>query len=95
MKNLIYAGSTFTTTDEVASALLDFVVSQARTHPPEAVTVPVIIDGRASEITLVLTAGTPLAFAATDVHDMELDGSEYAARVLRHKTQRLDSIGII
>ena len=37
MKNLLYAGHELTTTDAVAEALLDFVVTLARTQPPESV----------------------------------------------------------
>lgn len=95
MKNILYGGHDFTTTDDVAAALLDFVVSLARTQPPEVVTIPVIIDGRATEAALVLTSVTPVAVVDVELHDMQLDGADYAVAVLRHKTQRLDSVGII
>lgn len=95
MKNLLYAGHELTTTDAVAEALLDFVVTLARNQPPARVTIPVLIDGRNTEVQLILTAVTPIAAATVDMSDMALRGADSAVEELRYKASRLDSVGLL
>ena len=94
MKNLLYAGHELTTTDAVAEALLDFVVTLARTQPPESVNIPVLMNGRSTDVQLILTAVTPVAAASIDMSEVALNGADLAVEILRRKTERLDSVGI-
>lgn len=94
MKNLLYAGHELTTTDAVADALLDFVVTLARTQPPESVKIPVLMNGRSADVQLILTAVTPIAASSIDMSEIALDGAEFAVEILRRKAERLDSVGL-
>ena len=94
MKNVMYAGHELLTSDAVADALLDFVVTLARTQPPERVSIPAVKDGRVTDVQLVVTAVTPLAVASSDAHEQSLPGALRAVEVLRYKASRLDSVGL-
>lgn len=94
MKNLLYAGHELTTTDAVAEALLDFVVTLARTQPPASVNIPVLMHGRSTDVQLILTAVTPIAAASIAMSEVALNGADFAVEILRRKTERLDSVGL-
>lgn len=93
MRALNYAGCELVTSDAVAEALLDFVVTLPVNRPPEPVTIPALQEGRPVTARLLVTAQTPLLVTSLEKPDVPLDGEETAIDVLRHKMQRLDSIG--
>lgn len=93
MKTLLYAGHAFTTTDEVARALLDYVVTIPHNQAPEVVMIPAMRDGERVVAHLVLTASTPLALHTVEGREVALDGEDYAVEVLRRKASRLAAVG--
>ncbi|TXK19583.1 hypothetical protein [Homoserinibacter sp. GY 40078] len=93
MKALLYSGHELITTDAVAEALLDYVMTLPLNQRPDRIMVPALRDGSRTVAQLVLTAGTPLAVTTIDGPDTPLDGEDYAIEVLRRKTRRLDSVG--
>lgn len=93
MRTLNYAGCELVTSDAVADALFDYVVTLPLNHPPETVTIPVLQEGRAAVARFLVTALTPLLVTSTEQSEVHLEGEEHAVGVLRHKAQRLDSVG--
>src|SRR5690606_21907935 len=93
MRSLNYAGCELVTSDAVAQALLDFVVTLPINRPPEPVTIPALQGGRPVTARFLVTALTPLLVTSSDRPDVALEGEARAVDVLRHKMQRLDSIG--
>jgi hypothetical protein len=93
MRTLIYGGSELVTTDAVAEALLDYVVTLPLNRPPEPVTIPALREGRPVTARFLVTALTPLLVTSADRADIALDGETHAIDVLRHKARRLDSVG--
>ena len=93
MRALNYAGCELVTSDDVAQALLDFVMTLPVNRPPEPVTIPALQEGRPVTARLLVTAQTPLLVTSTERPEVPLEGEEQALSVLRHKMQRLDSIG--
>ncbi len=81
------------TTDRVADALLDFLVTLPRTGPPERIAIPVLRGGRTVGVQLLVTAATPFVVFEADAPETPLDGEEHAVAVLRHRAARLDSVG--
>ncbi|AYF98473.1 hypothetical protein [Protaetiibacter intestinalis] len=94
MKALLYAGHELLTTDEVADALLDYVVTLPLNQPPERVVIPAVRAGSPVVAELVVTGCTPVAATTTDDPDTSLEGEEYAVQVLRRKTERLAGLGL-
>ncbi len=94
MRILHYAGCELVTTDRVAEALLDYLVTLPLNHPPERVTIPALRDGVAVVAELVISALAPLVATTTEGGEVALDGEEYAVDVLRHRMTRLGSIGL-
>lgn len=93
MRALLYAGCELVTTDDLADALLDYLVTLPLNRPPERVVLPALRDGRPVTAQLLLTAVSPLLVTTVDAPQQPLDGEDYALQVLRRKTRRLDSIG--
>ncbi|HLU62975.1 MAG TPA: hypothetical protein VKY66_00465 [Protaetiibacter sp.] len=93
MRALNYAGSELVTSDAVADALIDYVVTLPTNHPPEPVTIPALQDGREVTARFLVTAQTPLLVTSSDEPETPLRGAEHAVDVLRHRARRLDSIG--
>ncbi|MCS0498973.1 hypothetical protein [Protaetiibacter mangrovi] len=93
MRALHYAGCELVTTERVAEALLDYIVTLPLNQPPERVTIPALRGGEPVVAELVLTAATPLATTSLDMREQPLDGEDYAVEVLRFKAHRLDSVG--
>jgi hypothetical protein len=93
MRTLTYGGSELVTTDAVAEALLDYVVTLPLNRPPEPVTIPALQQGRPVTARFLVTALTPLLVTTAERPDVPLDGEAHAIDVLRHKADRLDSIG--
>lgn len=81
------------TSDAVADALLDYVVTLSLNHPPEPVTIPALHDGREVTARFLVTAQTPLLVTTTERAEVALDGAQKAVDVLRYRARRLDSIG--
>ena len=94
MKSLLYAGHELLTTDEVADALLDYVVTLPLNQPPERLVIPAIRDGHSIVVEVVLTASTPIASATTEVPSAPLDGELTALREMRRKTNRIAHLGL-
>jgi hypothetical protein len=93
MRNLNYAGCELVTSDAVADALLDYVVTLPLNRPPEPVTIPALQEGRPVTARFLVTALTPLLVTTAERANVPLDGEAHAIDVLRHKARRLDSIG--
>jgi hypothetical protein len=93
MKALHYAGCELITSEAVADALLDFVVTLPLNAPPERVTIPALRDGHPVVARLLVTALTPMLVTSIGMPNVPLEGEEHAVDVLRHKAQRLDSVG--
>jgi hypothetical protein len=93
MRTLTYGGSDLVTTDAVAEALLDYVVTLPINRPPEPVTIPALREGRPVTARFLVTAQTPLLVTTAERPDVPLDGEKHAIDVLRHKAHRLDSVG--
>ena len=94
MKALLHAGYELVTTDEVADALLDYVVSLPVNQPPARVELPVLRNGQPTLAQLVLSPTTPLAITTSDAVDVELEGADDAVNVLRRRTARLAGLGL-
>lgn len=95
MRALHYAGCELVTSDRVAEALLDYVITLPLNQPPERVTIPALRDGAPVVAELVLTASTAIAAVTTNTRETVLDGEDYAIEVLHNKAHRLDSVGFI
>jgi hypothetical protein len=93
MRTLNYAGCELVTSDGVADALLDYVVTLPLNRPPERVTIPALQEGRPVVARFLVTALTPLLVTTAERVDEPLEGEERAIDVLRHKAHRLDSVG--
>lgn len=93
MKVLLYSGCELTTTDEVARALLDYIVTIPHNQAPEVVMIPALREGGRVVAHLVLTANTPLAVHTVEGRETALDGEDYAIEVLRRKASRLSAVG--
>ncbi len=93
MRTLNYAGHELITSDAVAEALFDYVLTLPLNHPPEPVTIPVLQEGHTETARFLVTAVTPLLATSSADSDVQLEGEDHAIGVLRHKAQRLDSIG--
>lgn len=93
MRALNYAGCELVTSDAVADALLDYVVTLPVNRPPEPVTIPALQEGRPVTARFLVTAQTPLLVTSVERPEVPLDGEDHAIDVLRHRAQRLDSIG--
>ena len=52
------------------------------------------MNGRRTDIQLILTAATPIAAATADMADVALNGADSAVEILRRKAARLDSVGL-
>jgi len=94
MRTLHYAGTELVTSDGIAEALLDYIVTLPLNHPPHRVTLPAMRDDHEVVAHLVVTAETALLVTTSDAPHVALDGEQYAIDVLRHHTHRLDSIGV-
>lgn len=94
MRTLHYTGCELVTTDRVADALLDYLVTLPLNHPPERVRIPALRDGVAVVAELIVTAMSPLVATTSDERDVALDGEDYAVDVLRHRASRLGSAGL-
>ena len=94
MKSLLYAGHELLTTDEVADALLDYVVTLPLNQPPERLVIPAIRDGQPIVVEVVVTASTPIASATTEVPSEHLDGETEALREMKRKTNRIAHLGL-
>ena len=94
MRVLHYAGCELVTSDRVAEALLDFIVTLPLNRPPERVSIPALRAGAPVIAEFVLTAATPIASTTSDARETALDGERAAIEVLHHKTHRLDSVGV-
>jgi hypothetical protein len=93
MRSLSYAGCELVTSDAVADALLDYVVTLSLNHPPEPVTIPALREGREVTARFLVTAQTQLLVMTSELAEVALDGSQKAVDVLRYRARRLDSIG--
>lgn len=93
MRALLYAGCELVTTDDLADALLEYLVTLPLNQPPERVVLPALRDGRPVTAQLLLTATSPLVVTTVDAAQQPLDGEDYALQVLRRKARRLDSVG--
>lgn len=93
MKALLYAGHEFTTSDAIADALLDYMLTMPLNQPPDRIMVPALRDGRPLVVQLMLTACTPIAVTTLDDPDTPLEAEDYAVQVLRRKTTRLSGVG--
>lgn len=93
MRSLNYAGTELVTSDAVADALIDYVVTLPVNHPPEPVTIPALQGGREVTARFVVTAQTPLLVTNNEGPEIPLPGADHAVDVLRYRAQRLDSIG--
>lgn len=83
MHHLFYAGTRFTTTDDLAEAAHACGVALSTVHRSEAVDVPVVYDSGATIVRLMFGPGVPVAVAPCAEPFAELPGESNALARMR------------
>ena len=86
MRGITYAGETILTTDSVAEALVELTAALAKIGQAEAVTIPIVYEGRdhIGEAELVIGLGNDVLSVPVDWEGDEPDFSEYADGLRSH-----------
>jgi hypothetical protein len=88
MKTLFYDGVAARTDDRVADAVLELAIALARFRQYEAATLPVLVDGRTQQLSVML--GPTIHVSALTVEGAErVDGAEEAAARIRRRLQEI------
>jgi hypothetical protein len=91
MKDLLFSGSRFLTTDDVADAVMHYAQVLARHGEADIVRFPALFDGVAATSWLSLGAGTGATIAAVEVADSTIGtiagAREACAEIMRRCAQ--------
>ncbi len=94
MRTLHYAGCDFVTSDRVAEAFVDYLVTLPLNQPPERVTIPALRAGDEVVAEFVVTAFAPIVTTSSHEREVPLHGEDAAIEALRGKARRLDGVGL-
>lgn len=90
MKTLYYDGVAAVTNDEVADALVGYALVVAQYSTYATVTIPVLVEGRREELTLMLGPTIHLsAISASAAQQVRLDGTGEVVGELQRRAARL------
>ncbi|TDN92646.1 hypothetical protein [Microbacterium sp. BK668] len=95
MKDLLFSGSRFLTTDEVADAVLHYAQVLAQYGRADVVRFPALVDGVAANSWLALGPGTGSAIAAVEVLDSPIErlaGAHEASVEIQRRSERLEGV---
>lgn len=95
MKDLLFGGTRFLTTDEVADAVLHYAQVLAQYGRADIVRFPALVDGVAANSWLALGGGSGSALAAVEVLDSPIErlaGAHEASAEIQRRTEQIEGV---